>query len=200
MLIANMTHPLVTSSSRIDTLNQCAARGLGLQKVSHVSYRVLDYWMYHLPTLQDMMMYVQKQQNMPFLNAYVMHPAGEPIYYGMYQMHKHPHNSTHRVKFVSVPELFIQNGLTPRAKLNHELAHSIWTCKTSKIWTFEEKLSILNTHLDYIRGWRFDHLPRNGCSEVSKLFTHTRNVTWATSNYQNQLNVHRSFHSHDAKA
>ena len=181
VVVTNMTHPLILPSRRNDQLNRCAARGLGLRNVPDVSYRTLDYWIYHISDLQHMMMHVQKVHGMPFLHAYVKYPASDPIYYGMYQMQR-------GMQFVSVPELFVQTtSLTTRARLHNELSRFIWTCDSSNTWTLSQRQRILNERLDFVRGWRFDHLPAEGCRDVWTLFADSPRVVWATSNFKHQL-------------
>ena len=197
VLATNMSHRLVKPDSRHAKLMRCAARGLGLARdVAHHTHRTVDWWVWSLKDVVDLMAHVRSNHRQPFLHGLVSYPAGEAIYYGLYVQYIVPHSASARspVKhtIVSIPEALIESGLAPKFRINVELSTEIWTCDDHHSpWTSMEKQLILSGPLKWVRGWRFDSLrcKNKNTSSATNLLQVSPSVTWATSNFRDQVGL-----------
>ena len=196
VLATNMKHRLVKPDSRHEKLMHCAARGLGLAREPWHTHRTVDWWVWSLTNVVDLMAHVRSNHRQPFLHGFVSYPVDISIYYGLYVQHIVPHSASARspVKhtIVSIPEALIESGLAPKFRINVELSTEIWKCHDHHSpWTPRGKQLILSGPLQWVRGWRFDDLrcKKKNTSSATNLLKVSPSVTWATSNFRDQVEL-----------
>ena len=198
ILATNKSHPLVRGSARHNLHVRCAAAGLGVRlPSSRTVFRTVDYWVWSLKTVMDLMAHVSFVHREPFLHRFLRHPASEAFYYGLYVQLIAPSNalalSTVNPTIVRIPEVLIEHDLAPaRALFTDELAPNIWACDKigKQLWTKGQTERILSGPLKWVHGWRFDHLGRCQPSDRSSardLLATSPSVLWATSNFRDQV-------------
>jgi len=192
ILVSNLSDPSMKMNARHARLQNNALAGLKLpSKVTNgsvLSFRTVDFWMLSLRRVSQMMEYFSRIHNKPFANAFMRNPAGVPVYYGNYMWHFFPNETS----FVVYPTSIKEAGIKPSGKVQAEASKDIFVCKGQAPWTDEQRMQILGTNgtLAWVRGFRFEHLPTNGCegnvSGAQSLLLKS-DVTWATSNFDNQV-------------
>ena len=79
-----------------------------------------------------------------------------------------------------------------RGKYKTEISRDMFQCEEEGPWTDEERVRILNGPLSFVRGWRFDHLPIEGCknqNQAQVVVEKSPSISWATSNFREQISV-----------
>ena len=75
VLATNMKHRLVKPDSRHEKLMHCAARGLGLAREPWHTHRTVDWWVWSLKDVVDLMAHVRSNHRQPFLHGFVSNAA-----------------------------------------------------------------------------------------------------------------------------
>lgn len=193
LLVTNMSDPQVKLKRNAARLTQASIQGLGFSDkfvTSLLSYRSTDFWMFSLSTIARMMRHVSTVHQKEFVHVFIRHPAGLPVYYGNFVQHRT------NTEIVVYPDSLRRDGFEPRAemKLHSEVSLDLFTCAGNGPWTDIQRLHILSGPLAWIRGWRFDHLPSGGCKNKNSSAQHivqsSPSITWATSNFDDQVLVY----------
>ena len=197
ILVTNLSDNSVKRVSRNGghiSLMKFSSRALGIvnsKEESVITYRTVDFWMLFLVDVSHMMQHVAGVHQKPFSYVFIRNPAGVPNYYGNYVRHFPSFGPN--ITFVPYPSALKNAGFKPSSGTGGEASADFFPpCDGSGPWSEDQILDILRGPLSWVRGWRFDHLPKGGCkngSMAQTILQQTPSVTWATSNYDYQVKL-----------